>query len=162
MDYCPNGLRSRSCFYCPDLITVARSVTRDKRFVKVTWLWGNDVTTSWVGVPNRMLWMRFNCCPNLVFLASPWLELYRSSNWSFCWLRAVQNCYFCWLWVSQRWLYSFLFTVWAGHSYFTELRQDVSHFQCYFQWFNQRVQSVGINKWISKVQSFISFCNKFF
>ena len=48
------------------------------------WLWANDITTAWGGVPNGTLSMMFTCCPNLIFLASPWLELYRFSNWSFC------------------------------------------------------------------------------
>ena len=46
------------------------------------WLWANDITTIW-GVPNGTLSMMFTCCPNLMFLASPWLEIYRFSNWSF-------------------------------------------------------------------------------
>ena len=55
------------------MITIA-PVTRDKEIVKVTWLWGNDTSTSWSGVPNGTLWMRFTCCPNLMFLVSSWLE----------------------------------------------------------------------------------------
>ena len=64
------------------------SVTRDKRFVKVTWLWGNDVTTSLGRGLNWTLSMRFAWCPNLL-LTSPWL-IYRFSNQWFCWFRAVQ------------------------------------------------------------------------
>ena len=78
----PYGLLSRSCFYCPNLITVAS--LEIKRLVKVMWLWGNDVTTSWGRLPNVTLWMRFTCCPNLILLASSWPEMYRFSNWSFC------------------------------------------------------------------------------
>ena len=33
---------------------------------------------------NWILWMRFTWCPNLMFLAFPWLERYRFSNWPFC------------------------------------------------------------------------------
>ena len=40
-----------------------------KRFVKFTWIGGNEVSFSWSGVPKRILWMRFTCCPNLMFLA---------------------------------------------------------------------------------------------
>ena len=54
------------------------------------WLWPNDVTPSWGGVPHGTLWTRFTCCPILMFLASLWLETCRFSNWSYCWLRAVQ------------------------------------------------------------------------
>ena len=57
-----------------------------KRFAR--WLWGNDAITSCGRVPNRDLWMRFTCCPNLMFLASPWLEVrvyskhfFRSITW---------------------------------------------------------------------------------
>ena len=69
------------------------SITEIKRFV--TWLWANDITSSWDRVPNGTLSM-FTYCLNLMFLASLWLEINRFSNWSFCWLRAVQNWYsFC-------------------------------------------------------------------
>ena len=33
----------------------------------------------------------FTNSSNLMFLASPWLKIYRYSNWSFCWLWAVQR-----------------------------------------------------------------------
>ena len=41
------------------------------------WLWANDITTAWRGVPNGTLSMIFTCCPNLMFLSSPWLEIQR-------------------------------------------------------------------------------------
>ena len=75
------------------------------------WLWANVITTTWGGVPNGSLSMMFTCCPNLMFLASLWLEIYRFSNWLFCWLWAVQSWYlFCYLWASQNWPYLFPFT----------------------------------------------------
>ena len=75
----------------------------------MTWLWADDIITSLGGVPNEAPWMKFSCCPNLMFLASLWLDIYRLSNWSFCWLLAVQNWYlFCWLWASPNWPYSFV------------------------------------------------------
>ena len=40
------------------------------------WLWANDITTAWDGAPNGTLSMMFIWCPNLMFLASPWLEIY--------------------------------------------------------------------------------------
>ena len=55
-----------------------------------TWLWANDITISWGGVPNVTLSMMFTCCLNLMFLAFLWLKIYRFSNWSFCWIWAVQ------------------------------------------------------------------------
>ena len=57
------------------------SVTEIKRFV--SWLWANDITTSWGEVPNGTLSVIFSHCPNLMSLASPWLKIYRLSNWSF-------------------------------------------------------------------------------
>ena len=48
------------------------------------WLWANVIVTAWGGVPNGTLSIMFTCCPNLMFLASPWLKIYRFSNWSFC------------------------------------------------------------------------------
>ena len=70
------GLLSRSCFYCQNLKTVAPLSLKIKRFVKVIWLWGNNITTYWDGVPNGTLWMRFTYCLNLMFFTSPWLEIY--------------------------------------------------------------------------------------
>ena len=55
------------------------------------WLWGNNITIFWGGVPIETLWMRFTCFPNLMLLASPWLEIGKFSNWSFCWLWAIEN-----------------------------------------------------------------------
>ena len=84
------GLLSRSCFYGPNLISGAPLDIQ--RFVKVTWLWGNDIITSWGRVPNEILWIRFPC------LVSSWLDIYRFSNWSFCRLWPVQNwSKFCYL-----------------------------------------------------------------
>ena len=73
-------------------------------------IWGNDATTSCGGVLNGNFWMRFTYCPNLMFLASPWLEIYRFSDWSFCWLWAVQNWVIFLLLASQNWPYLFIFT----------------------------------------------------
>ena len=81
MEKCPIDFYE-SCFYYPNLITIAPLELKIKRFVM--WLWVNDITTTWRGVPNGTLSIMFTCCPNLMFLASPWLEIYRFSNWSFC------------------------------------------------------------------------------
>ena len=72
----------RSCFYCPNLITIIFLQLEMKRFVKVTWFWGNGVTTTWRRIQNGTLWMRFTFCPNLMFLAYPWLKIYRFSRFS--------------------------------------------------------------------------------
>ena len=52
-------LLSQSCFYCPKLITGAPLELEIKRFV--TWLWANVTTTTWGGVPNGTLSMKFTC-----------------------------------------------------------------------------------------------------
>ena len=66
------------------------SVTRKKEICQRRWV--TNISTSWSRVPNRTPSMRFTCYPNLIFLASWSLEIYRFSNWSFCWLWEVWNC----------------------------------------------------------------------
>ena len=51
---------------------------------------GLSITGDIQIAPNVTLSMMFTCCPNLMFLTFLWLEIYRFSNWSFCWLWAVQ------------------------------------------------------------------------
>ena len=60
----PNGevpyeLLSRICFSCSNLITVTPLWLELKRFVKVTWLWGDDVTNSWSRVYNFSIDINF-------------------------------------------------------------------------------------------------------
>ena len=62
----PCWLPSKSCFYYPNL------QLKIKRFI--TWLRANGITTTWGGVPHGTLSMMFSCCPNLMFLASSWLD----------------------------------------------------------------------------------------
>ena len=57
-----------------------------KRFVM--WLWVNNITTGWGGVPNGTLSMMLTCCPNLMFLAFPWLEIQRFQIGHFASLRS--------------------------------------------------------------------------
>ena len=82
------------------------SVTQDKEIC--------DITTSWSGLPNGTLSMIFTYCPNLMFLASLWLEIYR-----FCSLKLI----FILLTLGRSKLtLSFLFYwLWMGHSYFIDL-----------------------------------------
>ena len=90
------------------------SVTRDKEIYQVKW--ANDITTTWGRVPNGTLSMMFIWCPNLMFLALPWLELCRFSNKWFCYFEQFKvDIYFanfrevspfCWLR--------------TGHGYFIE------------------------------------------
>ena len=77
-----------------------------KRFVM--WLWVNNITTGWGGVPNGTLSMLLTCCPNLMFLAFPW---YRDFKLVILLLWEVQSWYsFCYLWASPNCPYLFLFT----------------------------------------------------
>ena len=62
----------------PKFDNSSSSVTSDK-------VWAIGITTTWGRVPNGTLSMMFIWCPNLMFLASPWLEIYRFQTkiWSF-------------------------------------------------------------------------------
>ena len=103
----PCGLLSQSCFYCPNLITVVPLSLELKRFVR--WLWSNVITTTW-GVPNGTLSMMFTCCPNLMFLASPWLEIYSFQTGHFAdFERFKVDIHFAKYWASQNWPYLFSF-----------------------------------------------------
>ena len=113
--------------------------------------------------------MTFACCPNLMFLASPWLEIYRFSNWSFFWLGAVQSWYsFCERWENHNWPYLFPFTdfgrvtvillnYWIGHLFhWAWVRHGVKNNPVkiqearigsgtsYFQLFNQQKSRTGV------------------
>ena len=68
------GFLSRSCFYCPNLITRV-PLGSDPEICQSQAREGNDVSTFCCGVPKRTLWMSFTCSPNLMFPASPWLEV---------------------------------------------------------------------------------------
>ena len=74
----PYHLLLQSSFCCLNLITAAPLQLELKSFVR--WLWANDTTTAWGGVSNGTLSIMFFRCPNLRFLASPWLEKYRFPN----------------------------------------------------------------------------------
>ena len=83
----PFGLMSRNCFYCPNLIQLD-PMTRDKEICQSH---TNEVmvsVTPKVGYPTELFEWGL---PYLMFLASLWLGICRFSNWSFCWIWAVQN-----------------------------------------------------------------------
>ena len=92
MDECsPYGLSMASLwplFLLSKFDNSSHSAARDKGICQSYVIMRyNDVTTSWCRAPNGTLWIRFTCCPNLMFLASPWVEIFhdcRFSNWSFC------------------------------------------------------------------------------
>ena len=105
--------------------------------------WDYEVMTSWCRGPNLTLWMRFTRCPNLMFLASPWLKIYRFSNWSFCLLWAVQSrLSFCWLLASQNYPTGSFKWLWACHSYFTEFGQALGFKKSF-----SIIQSAEIKNW---------------
>ena len=71
--------------------------------------------------------MRFTCYPNLMFLASPWLEIYKFSNWwSFCWLWAKLKVILLTLKKSKFTLCVYFNQLWASHSYLIEFGQDIT------------------------------------
>ena len=125
------------------------------------------------------------CCPNSMFLASSWLEIYKFSNVSFCWLWAVQNwCSFCYIWTCQNWPYLFSFTDFGqvtvilvslgmrGGEKQSKLSQSdknsrtkrrIWHFLNHFQWFNQQESRTGfLSQKIDFNGLVIYFCNTFF
>ena len=105
--------QGKSCYY-QNLITVAPVI----RFVKVAWIWGNDISTSWGRVPNRTLWIRFTCLPNLMFLASLWLETGD--------IQMFKLVIFLTLKIDSHFTTFDFYWLWAGHTYFTEFGQDVT------------------------------------
>ena len=157
----PNGevhyrLLSQSCFYCPNLTTVAPMYLEIKRFV--TWLWANVINTAWGGVPNETLSM-FTCCPNLMFLASLWLRIYRFSNWLFCWPKLIFILLtlskieltllapFCWLWTGQLFYWDWVsYNVKNNPNPLRLIKIQEPHIgsgTSYFWWFNQWESRTG-------------------
>ena len=155
----PYRLLSQSCFYCPNLITVAPLELEIKRFVM--WLWADDITTAW-GVPNGTLSMRFTCCPSLMFLAFPWLEIWRFQIGHFAdcegfkadihfanfgQVKTVPICSFL-LTVDRSQL---LYSVWVRHTaknnpnlHLIKIQEPRTGFgRSYFQWFNQQESRTG-------------------
>ena len=144
-----------------------------KRFV--TWLWANYIITSWGGVHNENLSMMFTYCPK--FLASLWLEIYRFSNWSFCYFEQFKVdtnfVNFGQVKIDPKW--SFLLTldrsqlfywVWARHATKNNPKNSRTTHKIWHKSFSM-IQSVGIKNWfpqsINRLQSlsFISSCNTF-
>ena len=108
--------------------------------------------------PMEPLSMMFNYCPNLMFLASLWLEMYRFSNWSFCWLWAIQSWYpFWWLCAILNWLYLFCSWVWARHSMKDDPKISRTTHRIWHKSFSM-IQSAGIKSYfpqsINRLQRF--------
>ena len=153
-----------------------------KRFV--TWLWANVITTAWGGVPNGTLSIMFTCCPNLMFLASPLLKIYRFSNWTFCYFEEFKiDIYFTnfgqvkidHIWSSLLTLDSFqlFYWLWVRHVVKNNsnplclIKIQEPHMRSgtiHFQWSKQQEWRTGfLSQWISfKAQSFTSSCSTFF
>ena len=66
------------------------------------WLWANDITTAWRGVPNGTL--------SMMHL----LSKFDVSSFSVIGDTEISNWLFCWLWAVQRWYLFFLF--WASQN----------------------------------------------
>ena len=87
-----------SSFCCLNLITAAPQQLEIKRFVR--WLWANDITTAWGGVSNGTLW---------IFLV---ILLTLTSSKLICILLTLGKSKFT--------LLGTFYSLWTGHSYFTE------------------------------------------
>ena len=122
-----------------------------KRFV--TWLWANDITTTWGGVANGTLSMMLICCPNSMFLASSWQEIYRFSNCSFLLNLSSSKLMFISLTLGKSQLF---YRVWVWHAEknnpiplslikIQEPSEDVALFKLF-----SMIQSVGIKNWFSQ------------
>ena len=129
-------------------------MSRDQKVMEK--LWAHVVTTAWGEVPNGTLSMMFTCCPNLMFLASLWLEIYRFSNWSFCYFEQFKvDIHFanfmqvridpnCSLLLTLDWSQSF-YWVWVRHIAKTiQCKSSVGAGTSYFQWFNQWESRTGV------------------
>ena len=117
-------------------------------------------------VPIRTLSIMFTCCHNLMFLACPWLKIYRFSNWSFCYFEQFK--------VDNYWLWTGL-SCKACHEINSTSppRNDENSRTMHKIWHKSflMIQSVGIKNWFlysmnneytSKAQSYTSSCNSFF
>ena len=66
--------------------------------------------------------MMFTCCPNLMFLASPWLEICRFSNYSYCYFEQFKaDINLITSGKSELTLFVPFYWLWIGNSYFTSL-----------------------------------------
>ena len=96
------------------------SVTWDKEICHVIDI-ATDTATAWGGVPNGTLSMMFTCCPNLMFLASPWLEIQRFQIGHFASLRSSKLIFILLsLGKPKMSLFGPFYWLWTGHSYFTQ------------------------------------------
>ena len=124
-----------------------------ERFVKAMLLCGNEITTSCGRVPNGTHWVGSTCCPNLMLLASPWLEIFRLVIADFEQFKIDSH----FAQFRQSKINVYRYQIRAGHNYFTNFRQDVrpgktiqtltvwqkiqepgsGSGKSHFQWFNQ-------------------------
>ena len=139
-------------------MTVAPHSSFNSRYRFVTRLWANDITTAWRGVPNETLPIMFTSCPNLMFLASPWLEIYRFSNWSFWYFEQFKvDIHFanfgqvridpiCFLFLTLD-MSQLFYWVWVRHvaknNPIKIQEPRIGSGTSYFQWFNQRESRTG-------------------
>ena len=117
----------------------------------------------------------FTSCPNLMFLASPWLEIYRFSKWSFCFYFAnfgqVKIDPVCSLVLTLD-RSQFFYCVWVSYvaknnpNPFRLIKIQEPCIESGTIIFNDSISGnqelvSSVNRQALKVQSFISFCNTF-
>ena len=148
------------------------------------YLWGNDVTTSWGGVPNETFWMKFTCRRN--FNVSSFLMDGDIKIFKLVILITLSSLVILLTWSSSQLIFFFLtlsksqlthvyyveqamgvLLVWGRHyapknkpkplCLTTNLRTTHISFTSHFQWINQLNQKLTspVNKKTLKVQSFI-------
>ena len=119
------------------------------------WFWANDITTCWARVPNGTLSMMFAYCPN--FLAPLWPEIFRFQTSHFADFEQFKvDIHFANFGQVKIGFIRFLLLLCAGHSYFTEFRQDmprktiqiiqeprIGSGASYFEWFRQWESRAG-------------------
>ena len=144
--------------FCPKILRICYSMTCyyahwRSAIWTCSWLWDHNISTSWGRVPKGTLSMRFTCYPNMMFLASPRLEICRFSDQLFWWIWAVQSWYsFWWLWENQNWSWSFIFTDF-GHIYLNESGLEVWPKKSKPSPFDKKLKNHTKDQWLSQWES---------
>ena len=126
---------------------ISPSVTREKEICHM--IWANDILISGGRVPNGTLSMMFTYRPNLLLLASLWLEIYKCSNWSFCYFEQFKiDIHFANIGKSKLTLFVLFYWLWTGHSYFNPFGEET------LQKINQKIEEPGIGSGTSCFQWF--------
>ena len=164
MEKCPIDVYTE-LLLLPKFDNSGPSVTRDKEICHM--IKSNVITTAWGGVPNGTLLMMFTCCPNLMFLASPWLRYIDFQTGHFAdFVQFKVDVHFA---NFGQVIIDLICSLWTGHNYLTELllctgqlfywvwvrhvaknnvvkirEPHIGSGTSYFQWFNQRKSRTGV------------------